>query len=90
MSMTNTTTKATEMTNTNPANQAIAQSIAQDEIVTLERYERDESPSERRETADLKLDLLNACDDFAENGGTSEYWGTDDAGNHWRVHVREG
>lgn len=73
------------MTKTN-VTQAIAQSIAQNEIVTLEY---DGAPGEKIEAMHAKGDLLNECDDWAENGAVSEYWGTDDAGNIWRVHVRE-
>ena len=36
----------------------------------------------------LREDLLVRCDDDAENGPEHEFWGTDDEGNDWRVHVR--
>lgn len=38
----------------------------------------------------LCTDLEVQSDDEAENGGTHEYWGTEDDGTgpvHWRVHV---
>jgi hypothetical protein len=32
--------------------------------------------------------LLAECEDSAENGETSEFWGTNIDGDTWRVHVR--
>lgn len=63
------------------AKDAIARSIAQDEIVTL-----DNVPG-------LYESLLVECDACATFGGDEEtddileFWGTDD-GREWRVHLR--
>lgn len=40
-------------------------------------------------TEDLDTDLLTMCDDHVENASTdeTEYWGTTDAGEEWRVHT---
>jgi len=32
-------------------------------------------------------DLRVECDDSSETADIMEFWGVDDAGNHWRVHV---
>ena len=64
------------------AEQAIAQSIATTSIVHIDGTE----------AIDAALQL--ECDDSVETrrteGGpvTTEYWGTDEAGNEWRVHSR--
>lgn len=57
--------------------EAIARSISHNEIVRLE-YAKD--------THD---DLLAECDDCTEANGEFEFWGTDEAGNEWRVHMAE-
>ena len=56
------------------AQQAIRQSIRQNEIVTLE-YD-----------ATAMESLLVECEDDAENGNVREFWGEAD-GNPWRVHM---
>lgn len=38
--------------------------------------------------AALHDDLLCASDDSAESDELIEYWGTTDAGDEWRIHVR--
>lgn len=55
---------------------AIAQSITRDATITL-----DDAPG-------LRDELLGRSDDNAQTDGVAEYWGTDDDGNDWRVHVR--
>lgn len=55
---------------------AIARSISHTEIVTID-YD-----------ADAETDLLAACEDSVDAGEVTEYWGTDDEGREWRVHVR--
>jgi hypothetical protein len=36
---------------------------------------------------DLALDLLIACDDWVASSTVSEYWGTTENGEEWRVHL---
>lgn len=36
----------------------------------------------------LRLELFMESEDDVENEGIAEYWGTDDEGDGWRVHVR--
>lgn len=55
---------------------AIWDSVAHTEIVTI-----DDAPG-------LRYALLVRCDDNVENEGVAEYWGTDDDGNAWRIHIR--
>jgi hypothetical protein len=38
-------------------------------------------------TPDLAVSLMALSDDSAETAGVLEYWGTDDDGNAWRVHL---
>ncbi len=57
------------------ADQAIKRSISHNETVTLD-YD-----------ISLALDLSAACDDNVETASVVEYWGTDDNGNEWRVHL---
>jgi hypothetical protein len=54
---------------------AIADSSREDRTVTL-----DDEPG-------LRDELLVASDDNAEVDGVVQYWGTDDEGRPWRVHV---
>lgn len=66
-------------------NAAIARSISHNEIVTIDHV--------RIAQADCSVDrvhdvLTQAADDHVENGDVVEYWGTDDNGHEWRVHVR--
>ena len=56
--------------------EAIARSTSHTEIVTI-----DDAPG-------LRDALLVLCDDTVENDGLAEYWGTDDEGAPWRIHVR--
>lgn len=58
------------------AAEAIAESVRHTIIVTV-----DDAPG-------LREDLLFRCDDDIENGSEHEFWGQDDEGNDWRVHVR--
>jgi hypothetical protein len=65
--------------------QAIRESIARDRIVTI------------GSDASIREALSSLADDSAEMsyyrgpdappGEMTEYWGTDDDGDHWRVHV---
>lgn len=57
------------------AKSAIRESITRDRIVTLD-YD-----------ADLVDELSSLCDDSVEAYGLTEYWGTDEDGDSWRVHV---
>jgi propanediol utilization protein len=57
------------------AQQAIEQSVRQDEIVHIEWS------SEAEET------LLAECDASVDAYGVTEYWGTTEDGHDWRVHV---
>lgn len=43
-----------------------------------------------QENCGVSEDLIAMCEDHNDNGDEHEYWGTDDAGNEWRVHVRPG
>lgn len=56
---------------------AIAQSVAEDRIVTLEH-----DPA-------VRAALETLSDDSVEGHGTTELWGQDGAGYPWRVHVRD-
>ncbi len=58
--------------------QAIEQSQQENRTVTLSEY-------------DLAMveDLVCASDDNVLNGGDWEFWGTDDDGNTWRVHLAD-
>jgi hypothetical protein len=55
--------------------QAIAQSIQQNEIVTIDY------------SVEAEDELNAACDDSCVNHTRTEYWGEDD-GSEWRVHLR--
>lgn len=55
---------------------AIFESLMRNSIVTL-----NDKPG-------LRDALSVVCDDNAKNDGVHEYWGTDDEGCTWRVHVR--
>jgi antitoxin component of MazEF toxin-antitoxin module len=57
------------------AAEAIEASIARNEITRCERTD-----------ANIE-DLLVLCDDSTDSNDESEYWGSDDEGNEWRVHV---
>lgn len=62
---------------------AIARSASHNEIVTIDL-------SRGYDSAVLS-DLLVACDDWVDaDEDTTEYWGTTDRGEEWRVHVRHG
>ena len=54
---------------------AIADSSREDRTVTL------------ADEPGLRDELLVASDDNAEVDGVVQYWGTDDEGRPWRVHV---
>lgn len=55
---------------------AIDQSILQNEIVYLDSATQDDMDT-----------LLVECDDSVDNGPVAEFWGEDEDGNTWRVHV---
>lgn len=57
------------------ADDLIAQSIANDEIAHAEW------------TDDLADELATRSDDWTTNGDVLEFWGGDDDGNDWRVHL---
>ena len=63
------------MTQAMTAAQAIEQSIMQTETVDLPYYEA------------VALDLLVECDDSVDGNAVTEYWGTTDDGEQWRVHM---
>lgn len=58
-----------------PADAAIARSISHTEIVTI-----DWSPAS-------ELALAEVCDDSVQTETVVEYWGTDEDGSEWRVHL---
>ena len=62
--------------NTMTAEQAIQRSISHNEIVHIAH------DSEAVEALTVR------CDDHVEANEEHEFWGTDDDGNEWRVHVR--
>jgi hypothetical protein len=59
------------------AKHLIARSVSHNEIVTAEW------------SHDLETDLLCESDDSVENGDVYEFWGCDDDGNEWRVHLSD-
>lgn len=59
------------------AQDAIARSVSHTEIVTL--------PYDEAVAGQLAV----LADDSVEADGTHEYWGTDEDGHEWRVHLRE-
>jgi hypothetical protein len=66
--------------------QAIRESIARDRIVTI-----DGDASIREALSSLADDSVETAYDRGPGvplGALTEYWGTDDEGDHWRVHVR--
>ena len=56
--------------------QAIEDSIREDRIVHLAA------------APEIIAALTATCEDYAEVDAVTEYWGADDNGNDWRVHVR--
>ena len=58
---------------------AIEQSVRETRIVTLN--------PDARSYPDVALELDAQCDDYVEARGVLEFWGLDDAGQEWRVHV---
>ena len=63
--------------------EAIIDSIARTEIVTLD-------VDQVRFEEDVRYELMIQCDDSAETDGVAQYWGADEAGDNWRVHVQLG
>lgn len=63
--------------------QAIARSIVHNEIVHIEAG----PVVARGELAEVHEALLAECEDGADNDGVTEYWGTNESGREWRVHV---
>lgn len=62
--------------------QAIDDSIREDRIVTLR------ATVDTQEWVDLVTELGSRSDDWVDAGhGLREYWGSDDDGDLWRVHV---
>jgi hypothetical protein len=60
---------------------AIKRSIDENRIVTITALD-----SAEHET--LCRILFEECEDTADNGAVTEYWGIDLDGNEWRVHVK--
>lgn len=66
---------------------AIRQSIAQTEIVTIGSAGNALSYADAEPImSELSLECEDSADDDPK-GGCAEYWGTDSAGQEWRVHV---
>lgn len=65
---------------------AIEDSIRENRIVTLE------ATVDTQEWVDLVSDLSVECEDWTENKADGalirEYWGTDEDGDEWRIHVQ--
>ena len=58
--------------------EAINRSVNHNEIVRItSMHHRDE----------LRTALFDACDGTVDTGNEAEYWGTDDNGDSWRVHL---
>ena len=64
------------------ASHAITDSITENRIVHIEEADLD-----RMAIKDLHIHLLAECDDCADFGNHTEYWGKDDNGRDWRVYV---
>ena len=64
------------MTQITTETEAIARSVKNNAIVTIDG-------DDATHTA-----LLCECEDSAQNGDVTEYWGTTESGSEWRVHVR--
>ena len=66
------------------AREAVTRSMRQTEIVTL-------TPDTAAEAAEICRALKVACEDSAavhdSRGHVTEFWGTDEDGDEWRVHV---
>lgn len=60
------------------ASKAIERSVSHNDIVTVD------ADSE----GNIIAELTPMCDDHVEANGVHEFWGQDDDGNEWRVHVR--
>lgn len=58
------------------AERAIARSVSHNEIVTLDF------------DTEANEELQLACEDAVVANGVTEYWGTTESGDDWRVHVR--
>lgn len=63
----------------------INESIANNKIVTVGWGDYREMSED--EQTDLLETLSAHCDDNVQGNCRMEYWGTDDEGNHWRIHV---
>ena len=53
----------------------------------IERSKRHDEIVSSKWTAPLEDALIMRCDDSAYNGNESQYWGDDEDGNDWRVHL---
>jgi hypothetical protein len=71
MTTTTTTTNNTET----EAERLIAESVHRDRIVTVDH------------SGDVADDLAACCEDSVTTRNGTEYWGTDDDGGEWRVHL---
>ncbi len=69
------TTKGVDMTAAERAERAIYESIIRDRIVTIP------------DSAPAREYLAREADDWVANGPVIEYWGQDEEGNTWRVHI---
>ena len=57
------------------ATEVIAKSAARDQIITVD-------------AGDIDIEALRtAATNWVENGHVTEYWGRDEEGDTWRVHV---
>jgi hypothetical protein len=62
---------------------AIDDSIRENRIVSID------ATLDTQEWVDLANGLSLECDDWTEsNGNVREYWGTDEDGDKWRIHLR--
>lgn len=66
----------------NTVERAIHTSIRENRIVHLSRE------AIANEAEAVRVDLLAACDDWTEGNDEIEFWGSDDDGDEWRVHVQ--
>jgi len=68
------------MTHSDKAYELVEQSAASCEIETY-------APDDIEDAMGVVDELTLMCWDRAENGLQEEFWGEDDDGNEWRVHV---
>jgi hypothetical protein len=77
------------MSTTQIVSEAVSRSVSHTEIVTIEVGPSGLVCSGGGVSGERACKALaEICDDSVENGRVTEYWGTDDEGREWRVHVR--